>query len=66
MVKIKDSIKASAKAKVGVLETNRNKPCFDEECSELTNKRKQIKLQTTKLQKSLTILGAIPVECSGK
>jgi hypothetical protein len=28
-VKIRDSIKASAKEKVGVLETNRNKPWFD-------------------------------------
>ena len=43
-VKIRDSIKASAKNKVGVLETNRNKPWFEEECSELANKRKQIKL----------------------
>ena len=41
---IKDSIKTSAKEKVGVLETNRNKPWFDEKCSELANKRKQIKL----------------------
>ena len=39
-VKIRDSIKASAKEKVGVLQTNRNKPWFDEECSELANKRK--------------------------
>jgi len=38
-VKIRDSIKASAKEKVGVLETNRNKPWFDQECSELANKR---------------------------
>ena len=36
-VKIKDSIKDSAKEKVGVLETNRNKPWFDEECSEFAN-----------------------------
>ena len=43
-VKIRDSIKASAKEKVGVLETNRNKPWLGEECSELTNKRKQTKL----------------------
>ena len=43
-VKISDSIKASAKEKVGILETNRNKPWFDEECSELANKRKQTKL----------------------
>ena len=41
-VKIMDSIKA--KEKVGILETNRNKPWFDEVCSELANKRKQTKL----------------------
>jgi len=29
---------------LGILETNRNKPWFDEECSELANKRKQKKL----------------------
>ena len=40
----KDSIKASAKEKVGDLETNRNKPWFDQECSQLANKRKQAKL----------------------
>ena len=43
-VKIRDSIKASAKEKVGILETIRNKPWFDEECSELANTRKQTKL----------------------
>ena len=43
-VKIRDSIKDSAKEKVGILETIRNKPWFDEECSELANKRKQTKL----------------------
>ena len=43
-INIRDSIKASAKEKVGVLETNRNKPWFDQECSELANKRKQTKL----------------------
>jgi hypothetical protein len=43
-VRIKDSIKASAKEKVGILETHRNKPWFDQECSELANKRKQAKL----------------------
>jgi len=36
-VKIRDSIKASAKNKVGVLETNRNKPWFEEKCLELAN-----------------------------
>ena len=41
---VRDSIKASAKEKVGILETIRNKPWFDEECSELANKRKQTKL----------------------
>ena len=70
-VKIRDSIKVSAKEKVGILETIRNKPWFDEECSELANKRKQTnyfgyKIQTTKLQKILAMSGAIPVECSGK
>ena len=43
-VKTRDSIKASAKEKVGILETTRNKPWLDEECSELANKRKQTKL----------------------
>ena len=43
-VKTIDSIKASAKEKVGILETNRSKPWFDEERSELANKRKQTKL----------------------
>jgi hypothetical protein len=70
-VKIMDSIKASAKEKVGVLERNKNKPWFGEECSELANKRRQqnyfcYKILTTELQKSLVMLGAIPVECSGK
>ena len=32
-VKIRDSIIASANEKVGILETNRNKPWFDEDCS---------------------------------
>ena len=65
-VKIRDSIKASAKEKVGVLETNRNKPWFRQECSELANKRNYFgyKIQMTKLQKILVMLGAIPVECS--
>ena len=44
VVKIRDSIKASAKEKVRILETNRNKPWFHEECSELANKRKQTKI----------------------
>jgi len=70
-VKIRDSIKASAKEKVGDLETNRNKPWFDEECSELAKRENRqnyfgYKIQTTKLQKILVMLGAIPVECSGK
>ena len=38
------NIIASAKEKVGILETIRNKPWFDEECSELANMRKQTKL----------------------
>ena len=43
-VKIRDSIKASAKENVGILETNRNKPRIDEKCSELANKGTQTKL----------------------
>ena len=43
-VKIRDSINASAKENVGVLETNRNKPWFDEECSEFAKKIKPTKL----------------------
>ena len=43
-VKIRDSIKACAKEKIGILETHKKKPWFDEECSELANKRKQAKL----------------------
>ena len=43
-VNIRDSIKASAKEKVGILETKRYKFWFDEECSELANKRKYTKL----------------------
>ena len=37
-VKIRDSIKVSVREKVEVLETNRNKPWFNQECSELDNK----------------------------
>ena len=37
--------KASAKGKVGILEKHRNKPWFDQECLELSNKRKQAKLR---------------------
>jgi hypothetical protein len=43
-VKIRDSIKSSAQAKIGILETHRNKPWFNQECSELATKRKQAKL----------------------
>ena len=42
-VKIRD-IKSSAEEKVGILETHGNKPWFDQEYSELANKRKQAKL----------------------
>ena len=38
-IKIRDSIKASAKEKVGVLETHRVKSGFDQECSELSENR---------------------------
>ena len=67
-VKIRDSIKASAKDNVGILETNRNKPWFDEEeSSELANKRKQTKLlwlqnPNNQTAEDLVILGSIPVE----
>ena len=70
-VNIRDSIKDSAKEKVGVLETNWSKPWFDEECSNLLIRENRqnyfgYKIQTTKLQKILVMLGALPVECSGK
>ena len=39
-VRIRDSIKASAKGKVGILGTHRDKTWFDQACSELGNKRK--------------------------
>ena len=69
LVKIRDSIKSYAKEKVGILKTNRSKSWFDEECSELANKENRQdyfgnKILTTKLQKILVMLGAIPVECS--
>ena len=70
-VKIRESIKSSANEKVGVLETNSNKLWCYQECSQLANKRNRqnyfgYKNQTNKLQKILVMLGAIPVECSGK
>ena len=37
-IKIRDSIKSMAEEKVGILETHRNKPWFDEECSELAKR----------------------------
>ena len=43
MVKIRDSIKSSAKEEVGISETRRNKPWFNHEWLELANKRKQAK-----------------------
>ena len=43
-VRIRDSIKASAKEKVRILETHRNKFWFDQEYSELANKIKHGKL----------------------
>ena len=43
-VTIIDSIKASAKEKVRIWETRRNKPWFDSGCSILDNTRKQTKL----------------------
>jgi hypothetical protein len=68
-VKIRDNIKESTEEKVGILERDRNKSWFDQECSELANKRKRPKLfllKMTKLQKSLLILGTTPVEPSRK
>ena len=50
-VKIKVSINASAEEKIGILRTHRNRPWFDQECSELANKRKdQITLATKSKQ----------------
>ena len=43
-VKIRDSIETSSEEKMEVLETNINKSWFDQECSELANKRKRAKL----------------------
>ena len=43
-VKIRDSIRASAEEKVGIFQTYKNKLWFDQEWSELVNKRKQTKL----------------------
>ena len=43
-VKIRDGIKASAENKVQILQTHRNKPWFDQECSELANMEKFAKL----------------------
>jgi len=40
-VKVRDRIKSSAEGKVGILETHRNIPWFDQEFPELVNKRKQ-------------------------
>ena len=40
-VKIKDSINACAEEKIQILEKNISKPLFDQECSELANKRNQ-------------------------
>ena len=37
-------MKASAEEEIGILETQKNKPWFDEEYSELANKWKQAKL----------------------
>ena len=70
-VKIRDSIIAAAKEKVGVLETNRNKPWFDEECSESANKRKQTKLfwlqnPNDQSAEDFSNVRSIPVKCSGK
>ena len=68
-VKIKESIKATPQEKVRVLETHSNKPWFDQECSELANKRNskiiwQKNPKEKKMQKILVMLGVIPVERS--
>jgi hypothetical protein len=41
-VTIRDSIKASAEERIGNLETYQNKSLFNQECSILANKRKQL------------------------
>jgi hypothetical protein len=50
---IRDNIKMSAKESLGYYELKRNKPWFDEGCSELLDQRNQAKLQwirTTELE----------------
>jgi hypothetical protein len=43
--KIRQNIKISAKDSLGYFEMKKHKPWFDEGCSKLLNKVKQIKLQ---------------------
>jgi hypothetical protein len=42
---IRENIKTSAKENLGYQKLKHNKPWFDDECSKLTNERKQAKLQ---------------------
>jgi hypothetical protein len=51
------------------LETHRNKSCLNQECSELANKRKWVKLLLLQnlidqTEDYILILGAVPVETS--
>jgi hypothetical protein len=42
---VREHIKSSAKENLGYQKLKRNKPWFDDECSKLTDQRKQAKLQ---------------------
>jgi hypothetical protein len=42
---ISENIKISAQESLGYCEPKRHKPCFDEECSKLVDRRKQAKLR---------------------
>ena len=64
LVKIRDSTQASAEEKVGILETYRNKPWFELECSELANKRKQLKLLWQQNPKEKTAEDFTNVKCN--
>ena len=67
-VKIRDIIKASTEEQVGILESHRNKSWFDQECTELANVKNYFgyKIQITKLQKILLILGVIQLSRKNK
>jgi hypothetical protein len=42
---IRENIKTSAKESLGHYELQQHKPCFDDECSKIIERRKQAKLQ---------------------